>query len=186
MNSTKNLIWITLGTALIWVGAFASIPLGPMPITLQTMMVVVVGMLLGVKRGPLAVLLYSFLGIIGLPVFAGFKSGVAAFTASPTAGFLVGFLPAVLLVGIFFYLPRGRRGFSLYLCTAIAAVVGMVVPYFFGIPWFMHYTGKTLSESLPLVLIPFILGDTIKTVAAYLVGVTLLKAHNKSEETSNE
>ncbi len=184
MNSTKSIILIALGVALVWVGAAVSIPIGPVPISLQTMMVVVVGMLLGPVRGGLAILLYYLLGIIGIPVFAGFKSGIAVFTASPAVGFLLGFFPAALVSGFLFSVAKRFKGLACYVLIAIAAVLGMVVPYTLGIPLFMSYTGKTLAESLPLVVIPFIVGDVIKTVAATLVGGALLRFRGVDGESS--
>lgn len=197
MQHTKNIILVALGAALIWVGAIISIPVGPVPITLQTMMVVVVGMMLGPGKAALAILLYYLLGIIGIPVFAGVKSGFAAFTASPTAGFLVGFLPAAVLAGLLFGLARrcaergrgaqSRRpaGVVPYVVIALAALLGMAVPYLFGVPWFMHYTGKTLSDSLPLVLTPFLVGDVIKTFAAALIGGSLLRFRGNSADSAD-
>ncbi len=184
MNRTKSIILIALGVALVWVGSVVSIPIGPVPITLQTMMVVVVGMMLGPTRGGLAILLYYLLGVIGIPVFAGFKSGVAVFTTSPTAGFLLGFFPAALIAGILFSVATWFKGVVRYVLIAVAAVVGMVVPYTLGIPLFMSYTGKTLAESLPLVLTPFIVGDVIKTFAATLVGGALLRFRSVDGENS--
>ncbi len=175
MNSTKSIILIALGSALVWVGSAISIPIGPVPISLQTMMVVIVGMMLGPIRGGLAMLLYYLLGLIGIPVFAGFTSGIAVFTSSPAAGFLLGFLPAVIVSGLLFSVARRFRGAVGYVCIAVTAAIGMVLPYTLGIPVFMNYTGKTLVESLPLVVTPFIPGDVIKTVAATLVGGALLR-----------
>ncbi len=182
MHNIKTVVMVALGAALIWVSAVVAIPVGPVPITLQTMIVVVVGMLLGPWRAVLAVLLYYLLGIMGVPVFAGFKSGIAVLTASPTAGFALGFLPAALISGLLCSLAGRTKGALRYTLVGITALVGMITPYLLGIPLFMNYTGKSLADSLPLVLIPFIPGDSIKTVAAILIGVALLKFRDPSQE----
>lgn len=107
MNSTASLpsihrlVWTALMAALTAVGGIIAIPVGPIspvPITLQTMFVSLAGFILGPRGGAFAMVLYMVAGILGLPVFAGGKAGLAVFMG-PTGGFLLGFVPAAILCG---------------------------------------------------------------------------------------
>ena len=89
---------VVAGAAVVALLAQAEIPLWPVPITGQTLAVVLVGASLGVRRGGLALLTYLFAGLAGLPVFAGFSGSIAA-VASPSFGFIVGFIPAAMVAG---------------------------------------------------------------------------------------
>ena len=91
-----SLTYVALMAALMAVCAWITIPVGPVPFTMQTFAVFAALGLLGGKRGTLAVVVYLLLGLVGLPVFAGFSSGAAALLG-PTGGFLVGFLASALV-----------------------------------------------------------------------------------------
>ena len=91
-----DLVLISISAALITVSSWISIPLGPVPFTLQTMDILAVMLACGGRKGTLSILVYLALGFCGVPVFAGFKGGVAALIG-PTGGFLAGFLLAALL-----------------------------------------------------------------------------------------
>ena len=101
-KTTKNrafiydMVLISISAALIAVCSWISIPLGPVPFTLQTLGILAVMLTAGGRRGTIAVLVYLALGAVGVPVFAGFKGGIASF-AGPTGGFLVGFLVSALV-----------------------------------------------------------------------------------------
>ncbi len=88
-SAAKDLAVVGLGTAIVTVCAWISIPIGTVPFTLQTFAVAAVGGLLGWKRGSLSVLAYLLLGLVGVPVFAGFKAGLAALMG-PTGGYILG------------------------------------------------------------------------------------------------
>lgn len=91
-----SLTYVALMAALMAVCAWITIPVGPVPFTMQTFAVFAALGLLGGKRGTLAVVVYLLLGLVGLPVFAGFSSGAAALLG-PTGGFLLGFLASALV-----------------------------------------------------------------------------------------
>ena len=97
--STRDLVLIPLFAALFSIGAFIKIPIGLVPASLQTIFVLLAGMLLGARRGALAVLLYLLLGLIGLPVFT--AGGGPGYILHPTFGYLLGMLPAAWLAGKF-------------------------------------------------------------------------------------
>jgi biotin transport system substrate-specific component len=148
----------------------AQIAIGyPVPVTGQTFGVLMVAALLGSRRGALCVLTYLAEGLVGLPVFAQGKAGLAAFLG-PTGGYLVGFVLAAWLVG-----TLSERTWDRRVPTTIAAMVlGNVVIYACGLAWLLcltHILARPLAGGILAVgLYPFILGDILKiAVAAVLL-----------------
>jgi len=139
------------------------IPLYPLPITLQTLAVLLIGATLGKKRGALAIALYLCEGAMGYPVFAGGSGSIASFM-SPTAGYLVGFIPAAYIVG--YLLEKFKR--PTWLQTIFSLIIGNAVIFAVGLPWLSLWIG--LASALQLGLYPFIVGDLFKVgiAAAYL------------------
>src|SRR5699024_11300136 len=95
---TKQLVHAALFVALIAIGALVKLPLGPVPFTLQLPMVILTGLLLGPKLAFISLITYTLLGLLGIPIFAG-ASGLGAFV-SPTFGFIIGYIPAALIIGV--------------------------------------------------------------------------------------
>lgn len=138
------------------------LPFSPVPITLQTLAVLLAGMLLGSKRGLLCVLTYIGEGAAGMPVFAGGASGLA-YMAGPTGGYLIGFLFAVYMTGLF-----SENGWDRKILTAtIAMLLGNTIIYSFGLLWLGFYVAG--NEVLSLGLYPFIPGEVSKLIAAVLI-----------------
>ena len=157
-----SLTYVALMAALMAVCAWITIPVGPVPFTMQALG------LLGGKRGTLAVVVYLLLGLVGLPVFAGFSSGAAALLG-PTGGFLVGFLASALV----YWGVAAKWGKSLP-GMALAMGLGLVVCYAFGTVWFLLvYTGggsaATLLGALTLCVFPYILPDLGKIALALVL-----------------
>ncbi len=149
------------GSILVALFAQIEIPLWPVPVTGQTFAVLLVGAILGSRRGALSMLTYLAWGAMGLPVFAGAAAGVATF-AGPTAGYLVGFVPAAFVVGWLC-----ERGWDRSLWTAgLAMLIGNIVIYTLGIMWLSGFTGW--DKVLEFGLIPFIPGDIAKIILAAL------------------
>ena len=98
MKTLRMSVFSALFSALIIVGAYLKIPVGPVPIVLANFFVLLAGVLLGPKWGAASVGLYLLLGVVGLPVFAG--GGGIAYLTGPTGGFLIGYLPAAFLAGV--------------------------------------------------------------------------------------
>lgn len=160
---TIDIVYIGLFAALIAVCAWISIPL-TVSFTLQTCAVCLTAGLLGWKRGTLTVLVYILLGMVGLPVFTGFKSGIAAVTG-PTGGYIVGFIFTALIVG----LAADRLGKRLWVNILFMAI-GILVCYLFGTVWFMIAYKVTFVSALTTCVIPFLIPDAVKiAVAAILV-----------------
>jgi len=135
------------------------LPFSPVPVTGQTLAVLVVGTSLGARRGALSVLLYLVEGMLGLPVFAGGALGIARLVG-PTGGYLWGFALAAFVVGLLAERGWGRRMDS----AIVAMLVGNAAIYLLGLPWLAKWTGA--ERVLPLGLYPFIVGDSIKVVLA--------------------
>jgi biotin transport system substrate-specific component len=138
------------------------LPFSPVPITAQTLAVLLVGALSGARRGALSVVTYLSQGIVGLPVFAGGMSGLA-YLLGPTGGYLVGFVVAAYVTG-----GLAERGWDRRVGTAFQAMLlGNVVLYAFGLAWLTVFVG--VKAALPLGLYPFIPGDLVKLAIATTV-----------------
>lgn len=170
----RNLTLIALFAALI-----AALGLVPkfdfafgVPITVQSLGIMLAGTILGAKRGALAVALFLFLVALGLPLLPGGRGGLGVF-AGPTGGFLVGFFFAALATG---YLADKWRARATVLTTAVAALFGgVVVLYLFGIVGFALVTGKSLAASTAIMWV-FIPGDLIKAAFAGAITQAVLRA----------
>lgn len=174
----RNLTLIALFAALI--AALALIPkftLGfGVPITAQSLGIMLCGTVLGAKRGALAVLLFLVLVAMGLPLLAGGRGGLGAFVA-PSSGFLIGFPVAAFVTGLI--VERWRTA-SLTVVAGVASVIGGIfVLYIFGIAGLSLALKKSLLESAALVMV-FIPGDLIKAVLAGLITGALAKARPAS------
>lgn len=143
--------------------AVIHLPFSPVPITLQTLGVLLIGALLGSKRGALCILAYLTEGVTGLPVFAGGKFGVAILLG-PTGGYLLGFVVAAFVVGWLTERGWDRR----YWTTVIAMISGTVLIYVFGLIWLANFVSNEMLWKAGLL--PFIPGAVIKiSLAAVLL-----------------
>lgn len=164
-STLRDLALVVGGAVLIALIAQVEIPLKPVPVTLQTLGVLLVGAALGWKRGAASLGTYLGAGIIGLPVFAGGGAGLAKL-AGPSGGYLIGFLLAAGLVGFLvqrFALDRRVLG------TALAMLAGTALIYAVGLPWLAATTGLRGAALLNAGLTPFLLGDTLKLGLAALL-----------------
>lgn len=153
-------VYASLMAALTAVGAFVAIPIGPVPIVLQNLFVMMAGLLLGPRWGLAAVGIYLFAGGCGLPVFAGGTGGIGRLVG-PTGGYLIGYLPAVFAIGWI-----AGKGGNRALTDAAAMVCGTAVLYGCGVLWLKVLTGMTLSKTLAVGMLPFLPGDAVKIAAA--------------------
>lgn len=171
----RRIIIIALFAALIVAGSYIAVPIGPIPITLQTVFVLLAGILGGKGIGIASVAVYLTLGAIGLPVFSGGIGGFAHFV-SPTGGFLISWLLAAPLAGaitdIGFVKDSNQDHTTVkQLLFMIAGVLaGTFVMYVIGIPYLKVILDVTWSRALAIGLIPFIAGDLVKIVAIILLG----------------
>jgi biotin transporter BioY len=162
-SSIKNIFLILSGSWLVAVFAQLEIPLQPVPITGQTFAVLLVGALLGSKRGVAAMIAYIAQGAIGLPFFAGGASGFAILTGA-TAGYLVGFVSAAYVVGLL-----AERGLERSVRTSIIPfLVGTIIIYIFGVAWLSIFL-NSFSQAVQFGFLPFLIGDVIKLMLAAVV-----------------
>lgn len=129
-KSPKNLVLMSLFTALICVGAFIKIPIPYVPFTLQFLFTSLAGLLLGPVLGTLSVLLYLFIGLIGIPVFT--QGGGFSYVFIPTFGYLLGFVFATFLTGLI-SLKNPKNQIKTYL---IATILGLITVYTFGLLYY--------------------------------------------------
>jgi biotin transport system substrate-specific component len=146
------------------------LPFTPVPITGQTLGVLLAGALLGARFGTFSMGLYLLLGLVGVPWFAGGDSGFA-YILGPTGGYLLGFIVASWLIGIATDSSAKMRKPAL---QAALMVAGMTVIYAFGASWLMLGSHCSLSLALGLGVIPFLLGDALKIMLAASIGALLL------------
>jgi len=159
-------VYSSLVAALIAVGAFIAIPIGPVPIVLQNLFVMLAGLLLGARWGMASVGLYLLAGICGLPVFSGGGAGLGHFFG-PTGGYLISYLPAAFIVGFV-----AKRSTALVV-RAGSMVAAHAVIYTIGVTWLKVATGMTFAKALTVGMVPFLIGDSIKIVAAVLIARAL-------------
>lgn len=161
----RDLLLVLGGAALVALVAQLEIPLKPVPVTLQTLAVLLVGASLGWKRGAASMTTYLLAGAAGLPVFAGGSAGLAKF-AGPTGGYLLSYVFAAALVGWLvqrYALDRRPLG------AALAMFAASVVIYAFGLTWLGLVTGLKGQALFGAGLTPFLIGDSLKIGLAALL-----------------
>ena len=156
----KRMVYAALMAALTAAGAYIAIPLGPVPIVLQNLFIMLAGLLLGGRWGLISVAVYLLAGAVGLPVFAGGTGGVGKFVG-PTGGYLLGFGAAAYLIGIISESGRGRVTIDV-----LAMVAGTLIIDAFGVSWLKVVTGISFSKALTVGMLPFLIGDALKIAAA--------------------
>lgn len=176
ITNTRHLTLCAVMAAVMCVLAPISIPIGPVSITGGTLAVYLTACLLGGVWGTAATLVYLMVGLVGVPVFSNYMGGISRL-AGPTGGYLVGYLPMVLLAGAVVELALRRFGGRDRQEAAAALVLqflGMVlataVLYAFGTAWYCVQAGVDLQKALAACVIPFIPCDLIKIIVALLVG----------------
>ncbi len=162
----RDVVLVLGSAAAMGVLAQLSLPFVPVPITGQTLGVLLLGAVLGGRRGALAMLAYLGEGLVGLPVFA---NGASAWTPSsagmptilgPTAGYLASFPLAAYVVG-----ALAERGWDRRVWSAGAAmVVGQAIIYVLGAAWLAQFVGP--DRAIAAGIVPFLVGDALKLVVA--------------------
>lgn len=184
--STKDMTLVAMFTGLTAIGAFISIPVGPVPISLQSLFVILSGLILGGKLGALSQIVYIFLGLIGLPIFAGFTGGPQT-VMKPSFGFIIGFIFAAYIVGIIVHSGHGVSSKKIW----IGSLVGTIVVYLFGLPYMYYMLNIVMGQGLSFEVIVqmgcllFLPGDFIKFIIASLVAIKILPILNKSNFSLN-
>lgn len=154
----RNVILAVAGSLLVAAAAQVNVPMLPVPMTLQSLAVLMIGAAYGSRLGAATLALYALEGAIGLPVFAGFKSGVML----ASFGYVLGFIAAAFVVG---YLAE--RGWDKSIPKMFAAMlIGAAVLYVPGLIWLSAWIGA--EKAIELGLLPFLVGDVVKAAVAAL------------------
>jgi len=159
LSVLAQLVLVLAGSALLAISAQIKIPLYPVPVTGQTLVVLMIGMAYGSRLGAATLLAYLVEGGMGLPVFAGGGAGWATL-AGPTGGYLIGFLVAAFLLGLLAERGMGRGPVS----TALAMIVGTALIYVFGVTHLSGFIG--FEKAVAAGLLPFLYGDALKLIVA--------------------
>lgn len=149
------------------------LPLSPVPVTMQSLGVMLAGLLLGPALGTWAVFYYLTLGFLGLPVFAGGRSGMGAFL-SPSGGYLIGFLPGTWVTGMLslketkYSQGCGKNHlFPVYLASSILG--GIVIVHVLGVFHLARTTGRPFFDAMLIGTVPFLPGDILKAFVASIL-----------------
>ena len=181
-SATKDTVLVAVFAAMIAaMGLVPPITLGliPVPITLQTMGVMLAGAMLGPVRGMLATLTFVALVAAGLPLLAGGRGGLGVF-AGPTGGYLIGFIAGSLVIGVLYkYWVLSRRSKAARLVAGFLSAVigGVLVIYAFGIPWTAMVAGIPMGTSA-IGSLGFLPGDLIKAGITTAVAVTVHRSYS--------
>lgn len=168
-NKIQTLCMIPLFTAIIAILAQFSIPLPfGVPLSLQNAAVMLAAMLLGKRNGTLSVLIYLFLGCIGLPVFANFRGGLQTFI-SPTGGFLLGYPCTAYIIG------SGCEKNAAPIRILIFTCFGLAIDYLFGLGIFCLVTYTSIKTGFLTCILPFVLTDLLKAILISFLGINLKK-----------
>ncbi len=178
-NPGRDLALIAVFAAFVAVCALLpAIPVGPaaVPITLQTLAIYITALTLGGTRATLAVTLYVLAGLIGLPVFSGGRGGFGT-VASPSFGYLLGFIPGALLTGSLAYAALRRRlsGAGLFGAFVVAVLAGFALIQIFGIAGMMTNAHLELGAAVAAALI-YVPGDLVKCLVAVFVALAVHRA----------
>lgn len=173
---TRDLVLVALFAAIVAaLGLLPPLTLGfiPVPITAQTLGVMLAGSILGAKRGALSLLVFTVLVSAGLPLLAGGNGGLVVF-AGPSGGFFAGFTPAAWVIG--FLVERTWARLNFLRAFAINILGGVVVLYALGIPWLAFTLGAPLWQAAAGSAV-FIPGDLLKAAIAASLALTLRRAY---------
>lgn len=165
----RNMALCGLFAALLALCAWLCVPVGDVAFTLQTFAVALTLLLLGGKRGTVAVFVYLLLGTVGLPVFTGFQGGIGALLGV-TGGYIMGFLVWALLYWLITAIAPNKQ--------ILAMVLGLIACYAFGSFWFSRvYLANGGAMGIGLVLlkcvVPYLLPDAVKIGLAFLLSSRL-------------
>lgn len=172
---TKDLVLTALMAAVLCIVSPWSIPIGPIPVSLSLFAIYLTMYLLGAKLGTMSVLLYLLIGLLGLPVFSNFTGGPQKLFG-PTGGFLIGYLPMALLIGLFLdHTQKEHSTFWRMLFRIVVVFACTWVLYLFGTIWYMFLSGTDFIAALSVTVLPFVLIDLVKNILAAVLGPAIRK-----------
>ena len=149
-----------LFAALTAVLSQVAVPVGPVPVNLALLAVLLAAGLLGPRYGTLSQIVYVLLGMAGLPVFSGLQGGLGVL-AGPTGGYLAGYILCALTAGVLM-----KRAGSKAIGAVLSMAAGVAVCYMFGTAWYVILTKSSLWSALTVCVFPFLPGDCVKIALA--------------------
>ena len=167
--STKNLSLMALMSALLCLLAPISIPIGPVPITLSIFIIYIISYILDANSALISVFIYLLIGIVGLPVFAGYKSGLGVILG-PSGGYLISYLVVVYISSYY-----NNKYYYNKILQLLFMFIALILCYVCGTIWFSIFKKMTFIESLFICVFPFIITDVIKIIAACMLGNEIRK-----------
>jgi biotin transport system substrate-specific component len=157
VNSWIESLKIALGVLVLFAGSQIAIPLQPVPITMQTVAVMLIGLLYSKRAGLWSVILYTILGGLGLPMFQGFEGGLTHLYG-PTAGYIFGFIVSIYVMATL----RAKFNLESYWGILANCLVGTVVVFICGLSWLAAVIG--FKDAIIFGLIPFIIPGALKAI----------------------
>lgn len=177
MNSKMNVRQLTitaLMTAVLCVLGPIALPIGPVPVSLTNLALYFMVYIVGYKITSVAYLVYMLLGLAGLPVFSAYQGG-AQKLFGPTGGYIIGFLPMIVIIGIFVQKYWRKQA----ACVAVMEAATWI-PYLMGTAWLSVSTGMSFGAALAVGVLPFAFEDLLKMIAAAMLGPILRRRLDKA------
>ena len=169
------------------------VPMSPVPLSLSLFAVYLAAVLLGAKRVAICVLIYVLIGMVGLPVFSGFSGGIGVLLG-PTGGYIIGYIPCALLTGVLAERKRlvkteaeqqkRVQHWRKITWNTVAMVLGTLICYACGTAWFLVIMGGTytLMQALVICVVPYLIFDIIKIVAAAAIVLPMQRILRRIEQ----
>lgn len=170
---TADIVRMALFAAILCVLAPLSVPIGPVPISLATLVLYFSVYFLDWKKATVSCVVYLLLGIVGLPVFSGFGGGIGKLVG-PTGGYLAGYIFVTITAGIFI------EKFDNILLQAVGLILGTAILYTLGTAWFCISTGTGIGAALATCVFPFVPGDLVKVIVTLLIAPAASKQIKKA------
>lgn len=176
-SRTRSIAYVGLSIAIIAVCSWVTIPIGPVPFTLQMFGIPLIIALLSPLEAISAVYLFVIIGAIGVPLFSGFKGGIGVLMG-PTGGFLIGYLFGVVLAALFLYVVRGKTKslIAKVACASIAGLIFTACAYTIGCIQYSLVAGIGVDQAFLVSCAPFIIPDVVKIVVAAICAQPIKKA----------
>lgn len=170
-NQLKQMILSAFFAALTAVGGYLAFPLpfSPVPVTAQTLAVMLSGSLLKPVSALWSMIVFIFIGAIGIPVFSGGRAGIGVITG-PTGGYILSWPIAVYLIS---RLLSGNKGHKFFYLMAVNILGGIIIVYFFGILQLALVTGMGIKKAFLVGALPYLPGDLFKAFAASFLALRL-------------
>lgn len=166
--TVKDITLIAVFVAVITVCSWISIPVGPVPVTLQTFAIFTTGGLLGTKRSLITIFIYIMLGMVGVPVFTQFKAGPNVL-AGPTGGYVIGFIFTVIIIGTLTKIVSKSNKTLKNAVIFLSMILGDIICFAIGTVHFMFIVKVDLVSSLTICVIPYIIPDLVKMIIAIMI-----------------